>query len=794
MPINIKMTSGQKVAFSFLFSLVLFAFAALLLHTSLFSEIEADFYSQSKIQEKTDQLDEISTSIENYIKDVLNIIEKGEDPYIKNASVRSYYVQNPSEADTVERRRLTEKLFYDIPELKGIRIVDRNARIIHFSTFDDTDILTQNGISKTYKNYPDVQKDADILAFDLISKNSYEDKSKVLFDSQRNEIIISIPFYWIDGIYSGAAIFYIDFTKLKKSLADKNLIAQSQNFAMISDDQNLSGGFITNFPDGYFSQIKDKILDFWKKESDAKKLDADASSFSLIRSKNFGVFDAPEKIAKLDDSHFLVIINSSLQNSFYFSGLYSSELFELTDELKLLIYISTFITIFLVIFLIFSFKRNPELVLQKRVKKLQLEIIEEYLEKNETLDFYEIVKKLKSRKADLSSDILKSLNVHSKKKQKKLDLILDQSWEEIFSALGNERKVNADNNSDKEKSTDGAVIQNTNSAVQDNSLLLAEIRKMLDEVLTEVSTAKRIKAAEAQKAPVQAPAASVEEIDDVEELDDAEPIEELDDAEPVEELEDAEPVEDAEEVEDVEDLEDAEPVEELDDAEPVEDIEATEEAEEGEDVEDLEDAEPVEELEDAEPVEELDDAEPIEEAEEVEDVEALEDAEPVEELDDAEPVEDIEATEDAEEVEDVEDLEEVEELEEAEENVSDENSADEKFKAQIMALGSNYRYEYHPGDNDSYFPGEDFATVENLFAEPLGIGTGFVSSNSTADYDFTVFIPPFLEKQSAAVKTEEELEVLAEVSEAEQKQIQQKNKTYFSLTGFAQEYEELDSL
>ncbi|MDD5930442.1 MAG: hypothetical protein PUC37_11640 [Spirochaetales bacterium] len=788
------MTSGQKVAFSFLFSLVLFAFAALLLHTSLFSEIEADFYSQSKIQEKTDQLDEISTSIENYIKDVLNIIEKGEDPYIKNASVRSYYVQNPSEADTVERRRLTEKLFYDIPELKGIRIVDRNARIIHFSTFDDTDILTQNGISKTYKNYPDVQKDADILAFDLISKNSYEDKSKVLFDSQRNEIIISIPFYWIDGIYSGAAIFYIDFTKLKKSLADKNLIAQSQNFAMISDDQNLSGGFITNFPDGYFSQIKDKILDFWKKESDAKKLDADASSFSLIRSKKFGVFDAPEKIAKLDDSHFLVIINSSLQNSFYFSGLYSSELFELTDELKLLIYISTFITIFLVIFLIFSFKRNPELVLQKRVKKLQLEIIEEYLEKNETLDFYEIVKKLKSRKADLSTDILKSLNVHSKKKQKKLDLILDQSWEEIFSALGNERKVNADNNSDKEKSTDGAVIQNTNSAVQDNSLLLAEIRKMLDEVLTEVSTAKRIKAAEAQKAPVQVPAASVEEIDDAEELDAAEPIEELDDAEPIE---------DAEAVEDVENLEDAEPVEELDDAEPVEDAEAVED---------------VENLEDAEPVEDLDDAEPIEDAEEVEDVEDLGDAEPVEELDNAEPVEDIEATEnaedvedlgdaepveelddaepieEAEEVEDVEDLEEVEELEEAEENVSDENSADENFKAQIMALGNNYRYEYHPGDNDSYFPGEDFATVENLFAEPLGIGTGYVSRNSTADYDFTVFIPPFLEKQSAAVKTEEELEVLSEVSEVEQKQIQQKNKTYFSLTGFAQEYEELDSL
>lgn len=785
------MTSGQKVAFSFLFSLVLFAFAALLLHTSLFSEIEADFYSQSKIQEKTNQLDEISTSIENYIKDVLDIIEKGEDPYIKNASIRSYYVQNPSEADTVERRRLTEKLFYDIPELKGIRIVDRNARIIHFSTFDDTDILTQNGISKTYKNYPDIQKDADILAYELITKNSYEDKSKVLFDSQRNEILISVPFYWIDGIYSGAAIFYLDFAKLKNLLADKNLIAQSQNFAMISDNQNLSGGFITNFPDGYFSQIKDKILDFWKKESDAKKLDADASSFSLIRSKNFGVFDAPEKIAKLDESHFLVIINSSLQNTFYFSGIYSSELFELTDELKLLIYISTFITIFLLIFLIFSFKRNPELVLQKRVKKLQLEIIEEYLEKNETLDFYEIVKKLKSRKTDLSTDILKSLNVHSKKKQKKLDLLLDQSWEEIFNALGNEKNVNAGNNSNNDNSAEGAV--NTNSTtVQDNSLLLTEIRKMLDEVLTEVSSVKKIKTVEVQKVPVKAPAAGAEEIDDVEELDDAEPVEELDDAEPVEELDDAEPIEDLDDAEPVEDIDDAEPIEALDDAEPIEEAE---------------------EADNAEPIEEIEDAEPVEEAEEVEEIEDAETAEEIETSEEAEPEEAVEELDDAEPVEEIEELEEVEELVSAEEN-----DADEKFKAQIMALGNNYRYEYHPGDNDSYFPGEDFATVENLFAEPLGIGAGFVENLSSENYDFTVYIPTFLEKQSAdditeeaaaqaepAVQSEavpaeettspeENLEVLAEASESEINKTPQKNKSYFSLTGFAQEYEELDSL
>ena len=343
------MTSGQKVAFSFLFSLFLFAFAAVLLHTRFFSEIEADFYSQSKIQEKTEQLDEISVSIENYIQNVLDIIARGESPYIKKSAVRSYYVQNPSESDVVERRRLAEELFSKIPELKGLRIVDRNARILHFSTFDDSDILSQNGISKTYKNYPDIQKDSNILPFELISENSFEDKSKVLFDSERNEILISVPFYWIEGIYSGAAIFYIDLAKLKNHLEAENVIAPSQGFAMISDEKSLSGGFVVNFPSGFFKEIKEKIFEQWKTSAQKSLTKSDDSDFgrkSLIRSKTEMLFDAPEKIAKIDDRYYLVVINSSVNNSFYLSGVYSSELFELSSELKFLIYVSTFITIY----------------------------------------------------------------------------------------------------------------------------------------------------------------------------------------------------------------------------------------------------------------------------------------------------------------------------------------------------------------------------------------------------------------------------------------------------------------
>ncbi len=74
------MTSGQKIAFSLLAALCIFAGLILSLNSRLFKELETRFYTQAKIEENTGQLDKISESCDSYIAEILSLVEKVKMP------------------------------------------------------------------------------------------------------------------------------------------------------------------------------------------------------------------------------------------------------------------------------------------------------------------------------------------------------------------------------------------------------------------------------------------------------------------------------------------------------------------------------------------------------------------------------------------------------------------------------------------------------------------------------------------------------------------------------------------
>ena len=182
------MTSGQKIAFSLLTTLLLFTGFMFVSHSKLIPELETKYYAQSKIEEKNNQLNKIAESCDLYISNVLNLLQDGENAYLKSAAISSYVSQNPSENDVNARRELTEKLFNSLPSLEGIRLVDKNGRNVHFSTYDSTDIFKQTGISKLYKNYQDIQRDADELEFSAIQLNEQKLDKKIILDTAKNRI------------------------------------------------------------------------------------------------------------------------------------------------------------------------------------------------------------------------------------------------------------------------------------------------------------------------------------------------------------------------------------------------------------------------------------------------------------------------------------------------------------------------------------------------------------------------------------------------------------------------------
>ena len=479
------MTSGQKIAFSLLAALCLFATLVLSLNSRLFKELETRFYTQAKIEENTGQLDKISESCDSYISEILSLVEKGENAWTKNASVRSYYVQNPSESDINARRRLTEQLFSDIPALTGIRIIDKNGRNVHYSSFDDTDLLNQNGLLKVYKNYNDIVRDSEEIAFDQIKALSDENKSVLLCDDSRSRFILSVPFCWIDGIYSGQVLFYLNVREVEKALASLDLISIGQGMTLISGD-DMSGGLVLNLPYGEKKSFIDPIKKYWKSDSSWKQ---------------------PEKLLELPDGRFYVALSSRKSGKIRVTAIYTSDMFELSTEVRILIYVCIFISILLIVFLIFSLFTDPLTTLQKRIKKIQLEIIQNYLDEKEKNEWSDVARQLRLRKNDLSDDIIKSLRVHSKKRRKELSDYLDKNWNEIFTIFDT-------------KSEGGSTPAAGGTAVAGSAELtgasIAEIRRMLEEVLQNRTFAA---------APVKQVVKDAEEVEELAE--DADEVEEL---------------------------------------------------------------------------------------------------------------------------------------------------------------------------------------------------------------------------------------------------------------------------
>ena len=741
------MTSGQKIAFSLLVAMGLFAVFVLSLNSKLFNELETRFYTQSKIEQNTGQLDRVSEGCDSYITKILNLTEKGENAWVKNASVRSFYVQNASESDVMTRRRLTEQLFAEIPALSGIRIVDKNGRNLHYSSFDDTDLLKQSGITKIYKNYNDITKDADEIPFEQLSKLVSETKSVLLFDQSRNRIVLSVPFCWVDGIYSGVSLFYLSINEIEKELNASDIIPIGQN-ALIISDSDFSGGLVLNIPYGEKKSFEEPVKQYWKKHVSAQQ---------------------PEKLLEMPDGRFYLALSSNRNGKIQVSAVYPSNLFELSKEIRILIYICIFISILLIVFLIFSFFRDPVVTLQKRIKKIQLGLIENYIDGKEKREWGDIARQLRGRKNDLSTEIIRSLHVHSKKRRDELSEYLDKNWDEIFSIF--ETKAGTSSGAS------GAVGAAGTAELTGTSI--AEIRRMLEEVLQSRSFA--VPAAAASTPVSVAPAEDVDELEEVEEL--AEYAEELEEPEEIEEVEElAEDVEDLDEVEELtEDVDEAEEVEEL-----------TEDVDEAEEVEEL-----TEDVDEAEEVEEL--TEDVDEAEEVEELtEDVEDIDEVEELaEDAEEIDEVEElTEEVEETDDVEEL--TGEAEEVEEDADELEVFEEyvepaPFNA-FMANLAQTKKEYKPS-NDTYFASDKFATVENLYAEELKLGNfdDVINKTKTSPLEIKFFPIPAYSKDEIIEETE-----IPEISENTDKsesveELTEEVSSYldepdFSMIGFGDNY------
>ena len=240
-------------------------------------------------------------------------------------------------------------------------------------------------------------------------------------------------------------------------------------------------------------------------------------------------------------------------------GLYEDDIFEISNLVKITLLVCSFITIFLLVFILFNCKQDELLNIKKYVKRFQMEMLSEYFESEELRKAKTPLEHFSDNKDVVFGKIKKGLGSQAVKYQRELDSLLDKSWQEIISVLSNV------------KSSSEKHITSTKAVVDGN-----EIKKILEEFFAKGTiNVQAVNHVEVKKSQVPIPEA--EEIEELEEIPEAEAVEELEEIPEAEAVEELEEIPEVEAVEELEEIPEAEAVEEL---EEIPEVEAVEELEE----------------------------------------------------------------------------------------------------------------------------------------------------------------------------------------------------------------------
>ena len=537
------MTSGQKMAFSLLITVSLFAALVVASFLGLFSFIDKKIYEPTKTTQLKNELNQISTAGDEYILNFLSEFgfEKG---YMSFSEISLYLNRSRSDGTAKTLSDINGNLFFNNPGLKGIRIIDVNGKSIHFSTFEK-DLLKKDSSKNlvAYKNYDELVTSSGTkeLPYEVVKANDFKNKSEneysLIFDSENNRLVFSYPLYYEDyPLIKATVLFYVDGSDFVREISKKKLISINENVLLLSAKDGKAGGFALGIPNVNQSVFVAEILNRWNETVDFTKIlnavtESNEKSYIMISS----------------DGNFVKVV-----------GLYEDNIFEISNLVKITLLVCSFITIFLLVFILFNWKQDELLNIKKYVKRFQMEMLSEYFENEELRNAKTPLEHFSDNKDVVFGKIKKGLGSQAVKYQSELDSLLDKSWQEIIAILSNV------------KTSSEKKVTSTKAVVDGN-----EIKKILEEFFAKGTiNVQAVNHVEVKKSQVPIPEAeAVEELEEIPEAEEVEELEEIPEAEEVEELEEIPEAEAVEELEEIPEAEAVEELEEIPEAEAVEDVE-----------------------------------------------------------------------------------------------------------------------------------------------------------------------------------------------------------------------------
>jgi hypothetical protein len=715
-------TVSQKASLSLLISVFLFAIFTVVSFAGLFDLVETRFYNPSITKNVSRVLEQETRVIQDFIVE----LDEQFAAALQNEAVKRSFLPNQSAEDIFERSKLFGTLMESFGGLQSVRFIDAAGRRIHYSTLQ-SDVFYQDRLSISYRNYD--EETEPFLYRDISVSN--EENTKLTLDSQQDRILFSLPFYDSYNIYQGTALFSLSVRAVSDRLLTEGLIKYGEDVSVISHP----GGIVIGMPrTGKDSLNKESLMN-----AIAVVWNEGITSLTPLDSGNGEVSFA--------------LISAKTAQGLFTGKIVDEALFAFPFAMKIILLASFFLTTYLIIFLLFNVQQDSMTVIQNRLKRLQINLFEEYYERKGDMDWARWSKELEYRREEVRGEIKRGIKIKSRHNVD-IDTLIDKSWNEMAAVMNaqGQPQITANIDEDKLSSILNRVLAaagNLPPAASPSAIPQTNIPAAKSETLEEISEVEELE--------------DLEELSEVEEFDSAEELEELSDAEEIE------PIGEDDEIEELEELEELDDSEELSSDETEESLEILEEIESVDEDEILEEIEPIDEVEE---LESFDEAESIAELEELDDGDTSETGEnPLEE---SNPSDESSALlKQLEGIITFSDSEDSEELEEIEEELSVEtrkplSEEDVSRLASEIEFSDDEPDEPHEEIDHSF---EIFSPFDNILVDDESAGSPNDDSSRleeiNASYDMSLVYKPFQAEDS------ENLTELEEVFEEDTEQTEE---------------------
>jgi hypothetical protein len=562
------MRQRLKISLSLLISLLLCGGFAVFSFTRLFNVVETTFFQPRIVAARETQLVELSERVTRYHRDSIARFQ----PVAEESFVLAAYQESNQQAqqDIFNRQNYFGKLLDDFPNIQLVRFLGSEGKKIHFSTAN-SDIESQD---RQRRKYLDYDRTGEGLEAETLLTPAGE-APRVIIDGAEQRFVYSFPIVERE-VYRGVVLFYVS----KRDLLEYLLRFPGLDVTELS----LVGqqGIVFNIPPRDLAPVQSDLIGIWGQIGSQQQV---YSSPVTLEARS----DTDEQSESRGENYNL--LSTSTDGFGILSLLIPYSVFQLQPIMKGVVIAAIFLTVFLVVYLILNLRQDPILVLSQRIKRLQFDILREFVEGRERIDWKLWQKKLEDNRGELKSRIKRGIGRIPSHKEAELDGMIDRSWDEIIS-----------------------IIEARVGGPQPEAPDIRHIEKLLQRALEGAQLTVQAPVSAPPKAPARKAGFVVEEIgvDEVVEPGEVIPTEET------EELEEAEAVEEAEEVAEAEEVGEAEELEEAEELAEAEEVEEAEEVAEAEELEEVAEAEELEEAEELAEVEAVGEAEEVAEAEEAE--------------------------------------------------------------------------------------------------------------------------------------------------------------------------------